>query len=220
MITAQSGNLTVDGLDLRLGKSVSKVKNSCSMVFQNPENQFVSSIVEEDLKFTLKCLNASYNDDVINKALSTVGLEGFNNKNIASLSGGQKQRLAIANALIRNSKVLLLDEATTMLPPENRKEIIDLIYKINKEQSITVIMVTQYIEEAVNADKILVMNDGKIVLNGTPQDVLSDKSTLENAGLKPPISVRLYYDLKKEGVVMDECPITTERLVDLIVNRN
>ena len=186
------------------------------MVFQNPDNQFVSTVVKEDIEFSLKNYDIKYNDKTIDEALSLVGLKGFENRDVFSLSGGQKQRLALAGILCIKPDIIIFDEATTMLSPNSRKSVLDTILKLHNETDITIIMITQYAEETVNANRIIVMNDGKIIASDTPEKIYSNKELTDKAQIAVPYCVKIYNDLKKKGIVLDECPLNNERLVELI----
>ena len=216
LIPLQSGELTIASLDCKNNKNLYKIRQKCAMVFQNPDNQFVSTVVKEDIEFSLKNYGIKYNDKTIDEALSLVGLKGFENRDIFSLSGGQKQRLAIAGILCIKPDIIILDEATTMLSPNSRKSVLDTILKLHNETDITIIMITQYAEETVNANRIIVMNDGKIIASDTPKKIYSNKKLTDKAQIAVPYCVKIYNDLKKKGIVLDECPLNNERLVELI----
>lgn len=216
LIPLQNGELTVNGYDAGDSSRLMDIRHCCGMVFQNPDNQFVSSIVDEDIKFGLKNFNMPCDDNAVEQALKTVGMNGFEKRAINSLSGGQKQKIAIAGVLAIKPKIIILDEATSMLPPEGRKEVLELIKKLHNETKITFIMITQYVEEASIADRVILMKDGEIIANGATNEVLSNKALLSNAGIKPPFTVNVYYDLLKRGVKLSEIPLTNERLVELL----
>lgn len=216
LIPLQNGELTIASLDCRNNKNIYKIRQKCGMVFQNPDNQFVSTVVKEDIEFLLKNHDIKYNDKTIGDVLSLVGLKGFEKRNILSLSGGQKQRLALAGILCVKPDIIILDEATSMLSPNSRKEVLDIILKLHKETDITFIMITQYAEETVNADRIIVMNDGKIIGNGVPEKIYSNEELIEKSQISLPYCVKIYNDLKKAGIFLDECPLNNERLVELL----
>lgn len=216
LIPLQNGELTIASLDCRNNKNIYKIRQKCGMVFQNPDNQFVSTVVKEDIEFSLKNNDIKYNDKTIGDVLSLVGLKGFEKRNILSLSGGQKQRLALAGILCVKPDIIILDEATSMLSPNSRKEVLDIILKLHKETDITFIMITQYAEETVNADRIIVMNDGKIIGSGVPEKIYSNEELIEKSQISLPYCVKIYNDLKKAGIFLDECPLNNERLVELL----
>lgn len=216
LIPIQSGELTIASLDCRNSKNIYKIRQKCGMVFQNPDNQFVSTVVKEDIEFSLKNYDIEYNDKTIDEALTLVGLKGFEGRDIFSLSGGQKQRLALAGILCIKPDIIILDEATTMLSPNSRKSVLNTILRLHNETDITIIMITQYAEETVNADRIIVMNEGEIIASGTPKEIYSNDELIEKSQIAVPYCVKIYNDLKKKGIVLDECPINNERLVELI----
>ena len=216
LIPLQNGELTIASLDCRNNKNIYKIRQKCGMVFQNPDNQFVSTVVKEDVEFSLKNRDIKYNDKTIDDVLSLVGLKGFEKRNILSLSGGQKQRLALAGILCVKPDIIILDEATSMLSPNSRKEVLDIILKLHKETDITFIMITQYAEETVNADRIIVMNDGKIIGSDVPKKIYSNEELIEKSQISLPYCVKIYNDLKKAGIFLDECPLKNERLVELL----
>lgn len=216
LIPLQSGELTIASLDCKNNKNIYKIRQKCGMVFQNPDNQFVSTVVKEDVEFSLKNYDIKYNDKTIDYALTLVGLKGFEKRDILTLSGGQKQRLALAGILCVKPDIIILDEATSMLSPNSRKEVLDIIQKLHKETDITFIMITQYAEETVNADRIIVMNDGKIIESGVPEEIYSNEELIEKSQISLPYCVKIYNDLKKAGIFLDECPLNNERLVELL----
>ena len=216
LIPLQSGELTIASLDCGNNKNIYKIRQKCGMVFQNPDNQFVSTVVNEDVEFSLKNHDIKYNDKTIDDVLALVGLKGFEKRNILSLSGGQKQRLALAGILCVKPDIIILDEATSMLSPNSRKEVLDIILKLHKETDITFIMITQYAEETVNADRIIVMNDGKIIGSDVPEKIYSNEELIEKSQISLPYCVKIYNDLKEAGIFLDECPLNNERLVELL----
>lgn len=216
LIPLQNGELTIASLDCRNNKNIYKIRQKCGMVFQNPDNQFVSTVVKEDVEFSFKNHNIKYDDKTIDDVLTLVGLKGFEKRDILTLSGGQKQRLALAGILCVKPDIIILDEATSMLSPNSRKDVLDIILKLHKETDITFIMITQYAEETVNADRIIVMNDGKIIESDVPEKIYSNEELIEKSQISLPYCVKIYNDLKKAGIFLDECPLNNERLVELL----
>lgn len=216
LIPLQSGELTIASLDYKNNKNIYKIRQKCGMVFQNPDNQFVSTVVKEDIEFSLKNHDIKYNDKTIDDVLTLVGLKGFEKRDILTLSGGQKQRLALAGILCVKPDIIILDEATSMLSPNSRKDVLNIIQKLHKETDITFIMITQYAEETVNTDRIIVMNDGKIIESGVPEELYSNEELIEKSQISLPYCVKIYNDLKKAGIFLDECPLNNERLVELL----
>lgn len=217
LIPPQQGELTIAGLDARAKANLWKIRQISGMVFQNPEHQFVSTVVEEDLAFGLR--NFGFPEAEIRpriqKALEIVGLPGFEKGSTHFLSGGQKQRIAIAGVLAVEPDILIFDEATAMLDPEGRKEVQETIEKLHRAGK-TILVITHYIEEAISADRIFFLHAGKIIGNGTPREVLTDPDLLYKAGLTPPMAVRAYYDLKAQGIYLPTCPLTKEELVEAL----
>jgi energy-coupling factor transporter ATP-binding protein EcfA2 len=143
-------------------------------------------------------------------------MQGVEKRNINTLSGGQKQRVALAGILAIKPKIIIFDEATTMLEPQGRREILDIIYNLHRDTDITFIMISQYVEEVTRADKVIVMDKGCVASYGSTNEILTNKSLLESVGLKAPFTVNLYYDLKCKGLDLGEIPLNNERLVDLL----
>ena len=217
LLEMQGGELTVAGLDARGKANIWKIREKTGMVFQDPDNQFVSSVIEEDLAFGPRNFGVPEEDIPvrISAALRTVGMEGFEKKSPHLLSGGQKQRIAIAGVLAVDPDIVIFDEVTAMLDPEGRSDVLDTIEKLHKRGK-TIIMISHYIEEAAGADMIALMHNGRVIAEGTPREILTDTKVLDETGLTPPMPVRLYYDLKKQGVELPFCPINEKELVDAL----
>lgn len=215
LIPVQSGELTVAGLDAKGSANLWKIRRACGMVFQNPDNQFVSSLVEEDIAFGLRNFGTPEKDipEKVRRALESVGMGGFEKRSPQLLSGGQKQRIAVAGVLALEPDILIFDEATAMLDPEGRREVLDTIDRLHR-QGHTILMISHYIEEAVFSDRVLLIHDGRILAQGKPREMLTDPELLRQAGLTPPMPVRAYYDLKAAGIVLSRCPLTVEELVE------
>ena len=215
LLPMQGGSLTVAGLDAKDPKALRAIRRICGMVFQDPDNQFVSSVVEEDIAFGLR--NFGFPEDEIPmrvaKALEAVGMAGFEKRSPHLLSGGQKQRIAIAGVLAVEPQILVLDEVTAMLDPEGRREVLETVKKLHREGR-TILMISHYIEEAVEADRVVMIHDGRVVDEGPPGEILTDLDVLHAVGMLPPMTVRLYYDLKAAGVKLELCPLTIEELVE------
>ena len=195
------GDIFIDGINTRDEETEIEVKRRVGMVFQNPDNQLIASIVEEDVAFGPE--NLGLEPPVIRErvknALKAVGMEEYANSTPHRLSGGQKQRIAIAGIIAMEPECLVLDEPTAMLDPKGRREIISTLHKLNKEKGITVILITHYMEEAENADRVLVMNDGEIIKDATPKEVFTDVELLKSVGLDVPQTTELLYNLQKSG---------------------
>ena len=204
------GDVFVDGINTKDEETEIEVKRRVGMVFQNPDNQLVASIVEEDVAFGPENLGLA--PEVIrqrvDKALEAVGMSEFANSTPHRLSGGQKQRIAIAGIIAMEPECLVLDEPTAMLDPKGRREIIDTLERLNKEKSITVVLITHYMEEAEKADRVLVMNDGEIIKDGKPSEVFQNVKQLKSVGLDVPQTTELLYALKQKGFSVDTSKIS------------
>ncbi|MBQ6884768.1 MAG: energy-coupling factor transporter ATPase [Clostridia bacterium] len=196
------GNVFVDGISTVDEKNEIEIKRRVGLVFQNPDNQLVASIVEDDVAFGPE--NLGHSPDVIRNevddALKAVDMYDFRKSTPHRLSGGQKQRIAIAGIIAMKPDCIVLDEPTAMLDPKGRAEIISTIKKLNSEKGITVVLITHFMEEAVDADRVIVMDDGKIVADSTPKDIFSNISLLKQVGLDVPQTTELLYRLKQGGM--------------------
>lgn len=217
----QRGQLIVDGMNVADASCHWELRRHVGMVFQNPDNQFVSSFVEEDLAFGLKNYETPEREiqQRIKKALAAVSMDGYERYSPHELSGGQKQRIALAAVLVLEPDVILFDEATSMLDPGGRLEVMGQMKKLHREGN-TVVMITHDIEEAVEAEKVILMSRGNILACGTPHRVLTDRTLLEQAELLPPFAVQMYYDLKERGVCLAQCPLKREELVEELCQLN
>lgn len=188
-----SGTVTVCGQETKDDESIYDVRQNIGMVFQNPDNQIVSSIVEEDVAFGVENLGLPSAEirQRVDDALKTVGMYDYRLASPANLSGGQKQRIAVAGIIAMRPKCIVLDEPTAMLDPAGRKEVLDTIIKLNKEFGITILLITHYMDEAVKADRVVVLNNGDICLDGTPKEVFRQVKTLNELSLEVPQSTEL-----------------------------
>ncbi|WP_294798078.1 energy-coupling factor transporter ATPase [uncultured Eubacterium sp.] len=211
ILFADSGTVTVNGKIAKNDDSIYDIRRDAGMVFQNPDNQIVSSIVEEDVAFGVENLGVPADEcrKRVDDALKTVGMYEYRLKTPSKLSGGQKQRVAVAGIIAMKPKCIILDEPTAMLDPNGRKEVIDTVMKLNKEEGITIVLITHYMDEAVKADRVVVMDNGKIMLDGTPREVFADVDKMNSLSLEVPQSTELIYELglKAEQTVLnsDEC---------------
>lgn len=214
-----SGKVLVDGIDTTDESRIYDIRQTVGMVFQNPDNQIVATIVEEDVAFALE--NLGVPPDEIRKrvddALKTVDMYEYRNHAPHQLSGGQKQRVAIAGIIAMRPRCIVMDEPTAMLDPKGRKEIIESVERLNREKGITVILITHFMEEAQNADRVIVMDDGRIIADSTPKDVFSDIGLLKRAGLDVPQTTELLYLLKENGVNVKTQAISIEEAADEII---
>ena len=211
ILFADSGTVTVNGKVAKNDDSIYDIRRDAGMVFQNPDNQIVSSIVEEDVAFGVENLGVPADEcrKRVDDALKTVGMYEYRLKTPSKLSGGQKQRVAVAGIIAMKPKCIILDAPTAMLDPNGRKEVIDTVMKLNKEEGITIVLITHYMDEAVKADRVVVMDNGKIMLDGTPREVFADVDKMNSLSLEVPQSTELVYELglKAEQTVLnsDEC---------------
>jgi energy-coupling factor transport system ATP-binding protein len=217
LIPAQ-GNILVDGLDTKEDKNLWEVRQRAGMVFQNPDNQIVATIVEEDVAFGPENLGVSPGDirKRVDNALEVVGMSEYALHGPHLLSGGQKQRVAIAGILAMKPQCIILDEPTAMLDPSGRREVIETIKKLNREENITIVLITHFMEEAVDADRVVVMENGKIMIEGTPREVFSRVKELKKLGLDVPEMTELSYELRESGVNIPEDVLTIEEMVDAV----
>ncbi len=188
------------------------------MVFQNPDNQLVASIVEEDVAFGPENLALPPKEirKRVDEALRSVNMSNFAHSAPHLLSGGQKQRIAIAGVIAMRPEIIILDEPTAMLDPSGRREVMDTIHHLNKDEGITIVHITHYMEEAINADRVVVMEQGKIVLDGTPRKIFAQVEKLKSIGLDVPQVVELTYEMRKEGIQIDGEPLNIEEMVNAL----
>lgn len=211
------GTILVNGWDTKDANNIWNVRETAAMVFQNPDNQLVSSIVEDDVAFGPENLGVEPKEirRRVDKALADVGMTEFKDKAPHNLSGGQKQRIAIAGVIAMEPECIIFDEPTAMLDPSGRKDILNIIKELHAK-GITVILITHFMEEAIEADKIVVMEKGKIILEDEPVAVFSQEDKLIGAGMKLPFAVDMAAKLRKQGVDIPAEIITTEGLVDYL----
>lgn len=201
ILVPDSGKVTVDGMDTSDDEKVIDVRRTVGMVFQNPDNQIVATIVEDDVAFGPENLGVESEEirKRVDDALKAVGMYEFRGREPHRLSGGQKQRVAIAGVIAMNTKCIVMDEPTAMLDPQGRQEVMDTIRMLNKERGITVILITHYMDEAVKADRVVVMDKGEIVLDNEPRKVFKNVEKLKALGLDVPQATELAYRLKQAG---------------------
>ncbi|MBR3803730.1 MAG: energy-coupling factor transporter ATPase [Clostridia bacterium] len=218
LVKPDSGKLTVDGFDGNDKNSLFEIRKRVGVVFQNPDNQLVASIVEDDVAFGPENLGVPREEigKRIDFALKAVGMEKFRHSSPTRLSGGQKQRIAIAGVLALMPEILVLDESTAMLDPQGRKEVLDVVEKLNKEKNVTVITITHYMDEVLNADKVFVLSDGEVVLTGTPEEIFKEKDRLKSLGLELPLAAVVADRLKEKGVALPDGILTNEGLAEAL----
>lgn len=211
ILFADEGTVTVNGKVAVDDDSIYEIRRDAGMVFQNPDNQIVSSIVEEDVAFGVENLGVPSQEcrKRVDEALKTVGMYDYRLKTPSKLSGGQKQRVAVAGIIAMKPRCIILDEPTAMLDPIGRKEVIDTVIKLNKQEGITVVLITHYMDEAVKADRVIVMEKGRIMLDGTPSEVFSNVDKMKQYSLEVPQSTELIdslgLNLEKTVLNSDEC---------------
>ncbi len=212
------GTVWVNGLDTREEKNLWDIRQSAGMVFQNPDNQIIASIVEEDVGFGPENLGIPTDEiwERVEKSLKSVGMLEFRNMSPNKLSGGQKQRIAIAGIMAMKPQCIVLDEPTAMLDPSGRKEVLSTIMNLNKAEKVTVLLITHHMDEVIYADKVLVMDNGRIVMQGTPRQVFSMVEELKKYRLDVPQVTLLAYELRKAGIMVPEGILTVDELVDSI----
>lgn len=195
---ADSGRITVDGREVKDDDTIYEIRRNVGMVFQNPDNQIVSSIVEEDVAFGVENLGVPGDEcrQRVDSALKTVGMYDYRLKSPSKLSGGQKQRVAVAGIIAMKPQCIVLDEPTAMLDPSGRKEVMDTILHLNKDEGITIVLITHYMDEAVQADRVVVIDDGVIKMDGEPRHVFSDVEKIKRLKLDAPQSTVLANELK------------------------
>lgn len=210
------GKIIIDGLDTSDDSLIWEIRKRAGMVFQNPDNQLVATIVEEDVAFGPENLGLSPEEirTRVDEALESVKMTAFKRKPPHHLSGGQKQRVAIAGILAMRPKCIIFDEPTAMLDPSGRREVIHTIQHLNRSEKMTVVHITHFMDEAVHADRIIVMDKGAIVLEGTPKEVFSQVEVLKEIGLDVPQVTLLSYELIKSGVSVSPENLTVEELVE------
>ncbi|MBP1889996.1 energy-coupling factor transport system ATP-binding protein [Clostridium moniliforme] len=218
LLVPSEGFVYVDGLNTKDENNVWDVRTKAGMVFQNPDNQMVATIVEEDVAFGPENLGIDPKEirKRVDDSLKKVGMIEYKRHAPHLLSGGQKQRVAIAGILAMQPQCIIFDEPTAMLDPSGRKEVINNIKEINKEYGITIVLITHYMDEAAEADRIVVMDDGKLILEGTPKDVFSQVELMKKIGLDVPQVTELSYELRKEGINLDSKIINVDEMVEAL----
>ena len=216
ILTPTEGTMWVGGMDTREEKDIWNIRQTAGMVFQNPDNQIIGSVVEEDVGFGPENLGVPSLEiwDRVQESLQAVEMLEYRHHSPNRLSGGQKQRVAIAGVVAMHPKCIVLDEPTAMLDPNGRKEVIRTVRALNEVEEVTVILITHYMEEVVWADKVIVMDDGKIVMQGTPREIFSRVDELKKYSLDVPQVTLLAHELKEKGVPLSDGILTIDELVD------
>lgn len=218
ILLADEGEIIVDGIKAENDDSIYSIRRKVGMVFQNPDNQIVSSIVEEDVAFGVENLGIEPSEcrKRVDEALKTVNMYDYRLRTPSKLSGGQKQRVAVAGIIAMKPKCIVLDEPTAMLDPSGRKEVLDTIIKLNKQENITILLITHYMDEAVLADRVVVMDDGKIKLDGTPREVFSNPEKMDELSLEVPQSTLLAHKL---GLLDEQTVLNSDECAHLLYNK-
>ena len=218
LLVPTEGTLYIDGKDASDAGNTLAIRQTAGMVFQNPDNQIVAAIVEEDVAFGPENIGVPTAEirTRVDAALAAVGMSDYAKHAPHLLSGGQKQRVAIAGVLALEPKCIVLDEPTAMLDPQGRKEIVTTVKKLNREKGITVVYITHYMEEALQADRIIVMGEGKLKMQGTPKEVFSHVRELYALGLEAPLAAKIADDLRQSGLNLQQGIITNEELAESI----
>ena len=208
------GTVLLVGRDTKEADPVWEIRRDAGMIFQNPDNQIIGTSVEEDVAFGPENMGVPTEElaERVTEVLERVGLTAYRLRSPNQLSGGQKQRVAIAGLLAMRPKCILMDEATAMLDPEGRKEVLETVHELNRTEGMTVLLVTHYMEEAAGADRVIVMDKGRVVMNGTPKEIFSRGEELRDCGLTLPDATRLANELREAGLGISEGILTEEEL--------
>lgn len=215
ILTPTEGTLWVNGMNTKEEDKIWDIRQSAGMVFQNPDNQIIGTVVEEDVGFGAENLGVPTDEiwERVEKSLKAVGMLEYRSHSPNKLSGGQKQRVAIAGIMAMKPSCIVLDEPTAMLDPVGRSEVIRTVKELNKKEKVTVVLITHYMEEVIEADKVIVMDQGKIVMQGTPREIFSRVEELKKYRLDVPQVTELAYELKKSGMNLPDGILTVEEFV-------
>ena len=213
------GTVYVDGKDTRDEEKIKEIRQTAGMVFQNPDNQIIGTVVDEDVAFGPENMGVPSEEieKRVEEGLKTVEMWEYRSHSPNKLSGGQKQRVAIAGVVAMHPKCIVLDEPTAMLDPVGRKEVIQAAWKLNKEEHVTIILITHYMEEVTSADQVIVMDQGKVLMQGTPKEVFSRVEELKEHRLDVPQVTMLAHELRKSGLNIPEGILTREELIEELV---
>ena len=218
VLLPSGGAVYVEGMDTKKEELLLEIRRRVGMVFQNPDNQIVANVVEEDVAFAPENLGVPTAEirRRVDDALAAVGMTEFTRHAPHLLSGGQKQRVAIAGVIAMEPECIVLDEATAMLDPAGRREVLDTVHRLNRERGITVVLITHHMSEAEDADRVIVMNDGTVAMDGTPCQVFSRVEELHAFGLAAPDTVELLYELRQAGLPVALDSLTVDQCADTI----
>ena len=219
ILLPSGGKVYVQGMDTADENNIFNIRQSAGMVFQHPDNQMVAALVEDEVAFAPENLGVEPKEirRRVDECLEIVNMTKYAQSSPSKLSGGQKQRVAIASVLAMNPEILILDEPTAMLDPKGRSEVIKTIKMLNEEKDITVVLITHYMDEAAQADRTVVIDDGEIVLDGTPKEVFKNVEKLKSLGLDVPQVTELAYELRKMGIEISDDVLTVDECFDEII---
>ena len=219
ILLPSGGKVYVKGMDTADENNIFNIRQSAGMVFQNPDNQMVAALVEDEVAFAPENLGVEPKEirRRVDECLEIVNMTKYAQSSPSKLSGGQKQRVAIASVLAMNPEILILDEPTAMLDPKGRSEVLKTIKMLNEEKDITVVLITHYMDEAAQADRTVVIDDGEIVLDGTPKEVFKNVEKLKSLGLDVPQVTELAYELRKMGIEISDDVLTVDECFDEII---
>ncbi|MCC8067387.1 MAG: energy-coupling factor transporter ATPase [Clostridiales bacterium] len=218
ILLPSEGTIFVDGKDTQDESKLWEIRQTAGMVFQNPDNQIIGTIVDEDVGFGPENMGVPQQEiwERVEKSLRSVGMWEYRSHSPNKLSGGQKQRVAIAGVVAMRPKCIVLDEPTAMLDPNGRKEVIKTVHELNQKEHVTVILITHYMEEVIDADKVIVMDDGKIVMQGTPHEVFARVDELKSYRLDVPQATLVTHELRKQGFDLPPDILSNEELVEAL----
>lgn len=218
LLLPTEGTIWIDGMDTLKEPELWKIRQKAGMVFQNPDNQIIGTVVEEDVGFGPENMGVPTEDiwKRVEESLEKTGMTAYRHHSPNKLSGGQKQRVAIAGVMAMRPRCIVLDEPTAMLDPNGRKEVLEAVRQLNRQEKVTVVLITHYMEEVILADHVYVMDEGHVVMEGTPREIFSQVETLKKYRLDVPQVTLLAYELKKSGVGLPDGILTTEELVNIL----
>ena len=218
LLKATEGTIWVDGKDVSEEENILEIRQSAGMVFQNPDNQIIASVVQEDVGFGPVNIGVPTDEiwERVERSLKSVGMWKYREHSPNKLSGGQKQRVAIAGVMAMEPKCIILDEPTAMLDPDGRKEVLAAVHTLNREKGVTIILITHYMEEVVDADYVYVMDQGKVVMEGNPRGIFSQVDTLQEHRLDVPQITLLAHELQRAGLPLADGILTREELIDAL----
>lgn len=212
LLSPTEGTVIVNGMDTKDEEHLWDIRRSAGMVFQNPDNQIIATVVEEDVAFGPENIGVPTEEiwRRVEGSLTAVGMTAYRNHSPNKLSGGQKQRVAIAGIMAMRPECIILDEPTAMLDPSGRKEVMRTVHELNKNEGVTILLITHYMDEVIDADRVIVMDGGKVVMQGTPKEIFSQVERLKEYRLDVPQVTELAYELKKEGVPLPDGILTVQ----------